>query len=96
MSIKRISRILGLMSVLSYILVILSVWIYSDYQGYTYFKAGEPIWWIKYPEWILGALGIYTIIDLIIENIKYDIINLKYFFTKLNYKRSYEILFYKM
>lgn len=51
-------RILGLMSVLSYMIVILFTWIYANYQGYVYFSAGEPISLIKYPEWVLGFLGI--------------------------------------
>jgi hypothetical protein len=51
-------RILGLMAVLSYMVVILLTWIYANHQGYIYFSAGEPISLIKYPEWVLGFLGI--------------------------------------
>ena len=51
-------RILGLMAVLSYMVVILFTWIYANHQGYVYFSAGEPISFIKYPEWVLGFLGI--------------------------------------
>jgi hypothetical protein len=51
-------RILGLMAVLSYMIVILFTWIYANHQGYVYFSAGEPITLIKYPEWVLGFLGI--------------------------------------
>jgi hypothetical protein len=53
-------RILGLMAVLSYMIVILLTWIYANHQGYVYFSAGEPISLIKYPEWVLGFLGILT------------------------------------
>lgn len=57
-NISRILRILGLMAVLSYMIVILFTWIYANHQGYVYFSAGEPVSLIKYPEWILGFLGI--------------------------------------
>ncbi|MDD5615776.1 MAG: hypothetical protein PHH85_06190 [Candidatus Methanoperedens sp.] len=53
-------RILGLMAVLSYMIVILLTWIYANHQGYVYFSAGEPISFIKYPEWVLGFLGIFA------------------------------------
>ena len=53
-------RILGLMAVLSYMVVILLTWIYANHQGYVYFSAGEPISLIKYPEWVLGFLGIFA------------------------------------
>ena len=53
-------RILGLMAVLSYMVVILLTWIYANHQGYVYFSAGEPISFIKYPEWVLGFLGIFA------------------------------------
>lgn len=49
------------MGVLSYMLVILSTWVYWDLQGFTYFSAGEPILHIKYFEWILGIIGILVI-----------------------------------
>ena len=51
-------RILGLMAVLSYMFVILFTWMYANHQGYVYFSAGEPETLIKYPEWVLGILGI--------------------------------------
>lgn len=53
-------RILGLMAVLSYMIVILITWIYANHQGYVYFSAGEPLSIIKYPEWVLGFLGIFA------------------------------------
>jgi len=53
-------RILGLMAVLSYMVVILLTWIYANHQGYVYFSAGEPISLIKYPEWVLGFIGIFA------------------------------------
>ncbi len=57
-TIFRLLRILGLMAVLSYMIVILFTWIYANHQGYVYFSAGEPVSLIKYPEWVLGFLGI--------------------------------------
>ncbi len=54
----RLVRILGLMAVLSYMIVILMTWMYANIQGYVYFSAGEPVSLIKYPEWVLGILGI--------------------------------------
>lgn len=54
----RLLRILGLMAVLSYMIVILFTWMYANHQGYVYFSAGEPVSLIKYPEWVLGFLGI--------------------------------------
>jgi hypothetical protein len=57
-TIFRLLRILGLMAVLSYMIVILFTWIYANHQGYVYFSAGEPVSLIKYPEWVLGILGI--------------------------------------
>lgn len=56
----RLFRILGLMTVLSYMIIILLTWIYANHQGYVYFSAGEPVSLIKYPEWALGFLGILT------------------------------------
>lgn len=57
-TIIRLLRIVGLMAVLSYMIVILFTWIYANHQGYVYFSAGEPVSLIKYPEWMLGFLGI--------------------------------------
>jgi hypothetical protein len=59
-TIIRLFKILGLMAVLSYMIVILFTWMYANYQGYVYFSAGEPVSFIKYPEWVLGLLGILT------------------------------------
>ena len=49
-------RILGLMSLISYLIVVLYTWMFSNLNGYTYFSAGEPNLFIKYTEWILGVL----------------------------------------
>jgi len=54
-------RVVGLMAVFSYTLVILISWGYANYSGYMYFSAGEPVLSIKYFEWILGIIGIFTI-----------------------------------
>ncbi len=57
-TIIHLLRILGLMAVMSYMIVILFTWIYANHLGYVYFSAGEPESLIKYPEWVLGFLGI--------------------------------------
>ena len=59
----RTVRIVGLMSVISYMTVILFTWIYANLTGYVYFSAGEPELLIKYPEWVLGFIGITVAID---------------------------------
>lgn len=59
----RTVRILGLMSVISYMTVILFTWVYANLMGYVYFSAGEPELLIKYPEWALGLIGISVAID---------------------------------
>ncbi len=59
----RIVRIIGLMALISYMIVILFTWIFANLQGYMYFSAGEPVLSIKYPEWILGFIGIFVALD---------------------------------
>lgn len=54
----KIIRILGLISLVSYILVFISTWMLANMEGYIYFSGGEPSLMIKYSEWILGFLGI--------------------------------------
>lgn len=61
----RMVRILGMMAVISYMTVILLTWIYANLQGYVYFSAGEPALMIKYPEWVLGFIGIFAAVDLL-------------------------------
>lgn len=56
-------RIIGLMALISYMIVILFTWIFANLQGYMYFSAGEPVLSIKYPEWILGFIGIFVAFD---------------------------------
>ncbi|MCX9082628.1 MAG: hypothetical protein OIN83_10570 [Candidatus Methanoperedens sp.] len=56
-------RIIGLMALISYMVVILFTWIFANLQGYMYFSAGEPVLAIKYPEWILGFIGIFVAFD---------------------------------
>ncbi len=63
-------RILGLMAVLSYMIVILLTWIYANHRGHVYFSAGEPLSIIKYPEWIVGFLGIVVVIDFLKNELK--------------------------
>ena len=59
----KIVRIIGLMALISYMIVILFTWIFANLQGYMYFSAGEPVLSIKYPEWILGFIGIFVAVD---------------------------------
>lgn len=59
----KIARILGLIGLISYMIVILFTWMFANLQGYVYFSAGEPVLSIKYPEWILGFLGILVAAD---------------------------------
>ncbi len=56
-------RILGFMAIISYMVVILFTWIYANLEGYVYFSAGEPLLIIKYPEWVLGFIGITVAVD---------------------------------
>jgi hypothetical protein len=53
------------MAVLSYMVVILFTWMYANHQGYVYFSAGEPVSLIKYPEWVLGFLGIIATVSVL-------------------------------
>lgn len=62
---KKLARVLGLMTMISYMAIILFVWIYANFQGYLYFSAGEPILLIKYLEWVLGFIGIFAAVDLL-------------------------------
>jgi hypothetical protein len=68
-SLKNI-RILGLMTLISYMIVILWVWMTANYDGYIYFLAGEPNPYIKYTEWLLGFTGIVIAVDLLHKEIK--------------------------
>jgi len=56
-------RVLGLMAIISYMVVILFTWMCANFSGYVYFSAGEPMLFIKYPEWALGFIGIFVAID---------------------------------
>lgn len=58
-----ILRIIGLISVISYMTAILFIWISANFMGFVYFSAGEPVSLIKYPEWILGFIGLVVSID---------------------------------
>ena len=68
----RFLKILGLISVLSYMIVILFTWMYANHMGYVYFSAGEPVSLIKYPEWILGIIGIFAIASDLRNEMKLD------------------------
>lgn len=61
--IMKMVRVLGLMVVISYMTVILFIWIYANFMGYVYFSAGEPLLMIKYIEWVLGFIGIFVVVD---------------------------------
>jgi hypothetical protein len=62
-NIVKIIRILGLMALISYMIVILSTWMFANIEGYVYFSAGEPVLSIKYLEWILGSMGIFVAVN---------------------------------
>jgi len=66
----KILRILGLMALISYMIVILFTWIYANMEGFVYFSAGEPVLSIKYPEWILGFLGIFVATDYLHKELR--------------------------
>lgn len=66
----KLVRILGLMALISYMIVILFTWIYANFKGFVYFSAGEPILLIKYPEWMLGFIGILVAIDYLYRELK--------------------------
>ncbi len=57
---NRLLRITGYISLIGWVSMIMFVWILANIRGYTYFQGGEPLWWIKYPEWTLGLLGVWT------------------------------------
>ena len=71
----KLFRILGLMALISYMIVILFTWMYANMEGFVYFSAGEPVLSIKYPEWILGFLGIFVATDYLHKELNGD--NLK-------------------
>lgn len=58
--IKKYWKIVGLMAIVGYMSVIIGVWMYADLSGYTYFRGGEPLWYVKWFEWFMGAVGILT------------------------------------
>lgn len=61
--IKRYWRVFGLLSLFSWVVVIMGLWIYANLHGYTYFSGGEPLWYVKWFEWFAGAVGIVTAVD---------------------------------
>ncbi len=68
--ILKATRILGLISLISYIGVILVIWINANLGGYVYFSAGEPMSIIKYAEWGLGFIGISVAINFLRRELK--------------------------
>lgn len=58
------------MALLSYMTVILFIWIYANLGGYVYFSAGEPQLIIKYSEWALGFTGIFVALDYLRREIQ--------------------------
>ena len=71
-TIFRLFRILGLIAVLSYMIVILFIWMYANHQGYVYFSAGEPISLIKYSELVLGLLGIIATASVLRRELEHE------------------------
>ena len=78
---KRMVRILGLMTLISYMTVILFTWIYANFNGYVYFSAGEPLLVIKYSEWLLGFIGIFVAVDFLRKELD-DVYILKKYISK--------------
>lgn len=68
--ILKITRILGLITLISYIGVILFIWIDANLGGYVYFSAGEPMSIIKYAEWGLGFIGISVAINFLFRELR--------------------------
>lgn len=58
--VEKLIRVLGLLTALAYLIVILFIWVSANMAGYIYFTAGEPDLRVKYAEWLLGVVGIYT------------------------------------
>jgi len=71
---NKIFRILGLLALISYMIVILFTWIFANMEGYVYFSAGEPVWSIKYIEWMLGFLGIFVATYYLRKELKDDLL----------------------
>ena len=71
---NKIFRILGLLALISYMIVILFTWISANMEGYVYFSAGEPVWSIKYIEWMLGFLGIFVATYYLRKELKDDLL----------------------
>ena len=56
---NRRIRIFGFLVALSYLIVILASWMFSEfYNGDVYFRAGEPNRFILYSEWLFGIISI--------------------------------------
>lgn len=70
----KIIRVFGLMALISYMIVILFTWIFANMEGYMYFSAGEPVLYIKYPEWILGFIGIFVAVDYLHKELNENIL----------------------
>ncbi len=68
--ILKATRILGLITLISYIGVILVIWINANLGGYVYFSAGEPMSIIKYAEWGLGFIGISVAINFLCRELR--------------------------
>jgi len=67
---KQYVKILGIISVISYMICILFTWMLANYLGYTYFTAGEPILIIKYIEWVCGGIGMWSLFVVYKEEIE--------------------------
>jgi len=55
---KRWVRIIGLSTAIAYMVVIIIMWMYWNYNGYSYVQFQEPNYIIKYSEWVLGIVSI--------------------------------------
>ncbi len=67
---KKIVKVLGLISAFSFIVVILSAWIYQDIIiKDSIIRFYEPQNIIKYFEWILGIFSLMVLSAMIIEEV---------------------------
>lgn len=66
---QKVLKILGLITIISYLIVILVTWISANIAGYIYFSAGEPNLLIKYTEWTLGILGIFVMLNILKDEV---------------------------
>lgn len=55
------TKLFGLWFALSFLITTLGTWIFSEINGNTYFRAGEPNIWIRNVEWAAAILAIIIV-----------------------------------